>query len=94
MLARYGHLQGIPESGTTWDVPVRGAAKLAEILRQRWEEAMLFRKLATLRTDQPTVTVDQMAYRGPIPEFETLAASWGRPRLAARAQAIAASRST
>ena len=54
---------------------------------------MLFRTLATLRTDQPVVKVDELEYRSPTPGFETLAASWGRPKLFARAQAIAAGRS-
>jgi 5'-3' exonuclease len=92
VLALYGHLEGIPASAAEWGLPVRGAARLAEVLRERWEEALLFRRLATLRTDQPSVTVDELAYRGPTGGFENLAAGWGRPRLAVRARAIAESR--
>jgi 5'-3' exonuclease len=89
VLARYGHLEGIPKDGAAWDIAVRGAAKLAQGLCERWEEAKLFRTLATLRTDQPKLKVDELTYRGPASGFEALAASWGRPRLAARARKIA-----
>ncbi len=88
VLARYGRLEDVPASATDWDVTLRGATKLAEILRDRWDDAILFRTLATLRTDQPAVTVDELAYRGPTPEFQALAASWGRPKLFARALAV------
>jgi 5'-3' exonuclease len=90
VLARFGHLEDIPASAADWGVPLRGAEKLARILRERWDDAVLFRTLATLRTDQPAVTVDELAYRGPTPEFEDLAASWGRPKLLARVLAVAA----
>ncbi len=92
MLARFGHLENIPASPSEWGAPLRGAEKLARVLRERWDDAMLFRKLATLRTEQPVVTVDELAYRGPTPGFEDLAASWGRPKLFARARAVAAAR--
>ncbi len=52
VLTRYPHLEQIPRDGV-WEVPVRGAAKLAEILTQRWDDAVLYRTLATLRTDAP-----------------------------------------
>lgn len=90
VLAKYGHLEKIPESAANWEVTLRGAEKLAETLRERWDDAMLFRKLATLRTDQPAVTVDQLKYRGPTPKFEALAEAWNRPKLFARAQALKA----
>jgi 5'-3' exonuclease len=92
LLARYRHLEGIPASAAEWEVKPRGAERLAETLRARREDALLFRTLATLRTDQPVVTVDQLEYHGPGPEFGALAASWGRPELDARARALAAGR--
>jgi len=88
ILARYGHVENIPEEAARWDVPVRGASSLARILKERREDALLFRRLATLRTDQPVVHVDELKYRGPRDEFETLAAGWRRPTLFARAKAV------
>jgi 5'-3' exonuclease len=89
LLARYGHLEDIPKSAADWKLSLRGAEKLAETLRDRWKDAMLFRTLATLRTDTPAVTVDALEYRGPTRRFEALAAAWGRPKLFARASAVA-----
>ncbi len=94
VLARYRHLEKIPKSVDAWDVALRGAEKLGSVLREKWEDALLFRRLATLRTDQPKATVDKLAYRGPKAEFEALAENWRRPKLFARANAVAATRAS
>ena len=52
VLSRYGHLESIP-TGDAWDIAVRGAAKLQEILAQEQDNALLYRRLATLRFDVP-----------------------------------------
>jgi len=65
VLARYGHLEAIPDDPDHWDVPLRGAAALAESLRGHREEARLYRKLATLRTDVPLPEdLDAMRWTG------------------------------
>lgn len=51
VLARYGHLEAIPDDPAAWDVTVRGAARLADTLATHREDAALYRDLATLRTD-------------------------------------------
>jgi 5'-3' exonuclease len=89
VLGQYEHLEAIPHAPSEWESPPRGAAKLAATLRERWDEALLFRKLATLRTDQPRVTVDELEYRGPKPEFQALAESLRRPALYEKALALA-----
>ncbi|MGE5177197.1 MAG: 5'-3' exonuclease [Hyphomicrobiales bacterium] len=95
VLAKYRRLEAIPKSGAEWKIEVRGAEKLAGVLRERWDEALLFRKLATLRTDRPrSVKVDALEYRGPKRAFEALAASLRRPRLWERARAVADARGT
>jgi 5'-3' exonuclease len=53
VLSVYGHLEDIPERESSWRVAVRGAASLAASLREHRDEAYLFRRLATLRTDAP-----------------------------------------
>lgn len=64
VLSRYPHLEDIPRRGP-WDVPVRGAAKLVEILDAQWDDALLFRTLATLRTDAPIAcTPADLAWHG------------------------------
>jgi len=91
VLARYGHLEAIPVEAGDWDVDVRGAARLAAALDEYRAQALLFRELATLRTDVPVfANVDELRWTGPRPEFEQLAAHLGAPSLAQRARALAA----
>lgn len=93
VLARYGHLEAIPVEARDWDVGVRGAARLAAALDEYRAQAMLFRELATLRTDVPVFSnVDELRWTGPRPEFEQVAAQLGAPSLAQRARALAARR--
>src|SRR5476649_1096192 len=51
ILAKYGHLEAIPANVRTWNVNVASAAKLAQTLQIDRDRALLFRDLATLRTD-------------------------------------------
>ena len=53
VLAEYGHIDRIPDDPAEWSVTVRGAARLAENLRTRRDDAGLYCDLATLRTDVP-----------------------------------------
>jgi 5'-3' exonuclease len=65
VLARYHTLEAIPEAASDWNVAVRGAAALAESLRAHREEALLYRTLATLRTDVPLPEdLESLRYRG------------------------------
>jgi 5'-3' exonuclease len=72
LLCRYGHLEGIPRDGD-WDVEVRGAARLAATLTERFEDALLYRELATLVTDVPLPQqLDDLAWPG-VPRERFLA---------------------
>ncbi|MDQ6925178.1 MAG: flap endonuclease [Candidatus Eremiobacteraeota bacterium] len=51
VLAKYGHLEAIPADPRDWNVSVASPGRLGETLRRDGERALLFRKLATLRTD-------------------------------------------
>lgn len=56
VLALYEHLENIPRDSLKWKVgsiSAGRAASLAQSLSVHWEEALLFRQLATLRTDVP-----------------------------------------
>ena len=65
VLARYKHLEDIPEDPAEWDVSVRGGQKLAFTLTKERELAYLFRVLATLRLEAPVGTVDDWEWKGP-----------------------------
>jgi 5'-3' exonuclease len=65
VLARWKHLEDIPDDPARWEVPVRGAATLAATLRERRADVLLYRTLATLRTDAPIpCALDDLAWRG------------------------------
>jgi 5'-3' exonuclease len=87
VLVRYRHLEAIPEAPGSWGVSVRSPASLGATLRAHWSEAMLYRRLATLRTDAPLPQRDpdelrwQGARRSP---FLALCKELGQERLAAR----------
>lgn len=53
LLAAYDHLEAIPGDARQWTVKLRGADGLAATLRARIDEALLYRKLATLALDAP-----------------------------------------
>ena len=75
VLAKFGHLEQIPRDCRDWHVNAASAGALADTLRREWDTAILFRKLATLRTDIPLFDdVEQLRWNGPEPEFEAIAA--------------------
>jgi 5'-3' exonuclease len=93
VLAAFGHLEDIPAAATDWGVSVRGAAKLAATLQADFDLALLFRRIATIERDAPTITdVEQLRWTGPTDEFAALAASLDAPNLAARAERLAETR--
>jgi 5'-3' exonuclease len=73
VFSKYPHLEGIPKDWRHWDVSIRRANRLADSLFAAWDEALLFRKLATLRLDVPVFnSVDDLLWKGPRPEFERI----------------------
>ena len=65
MLAYYGHLEAIPDDVSKWKVTVRGAAALAESLRQHRIDVALYKTLATLREDVPLAeTIEDLRWQG------------------------------
>ena len=65
MLSRYEYIERIPPDPADWDVKVRGAAAMAGSLAERREDAMLYKRLATLRLDVPILeTLDELRWRG------------------------------
>ena len=75
VLARYAHLESIPEDWRTWGVNATNPAALARTLAQERDHAFLFRDLATLRTDIPLFdSVEELQWKGPTRSFAALAA--------------------
>jgi 5'-3' exonuclease len=75
VLAKFGHLEQIPKNCRDWHVNATNAGALADTLCREWENALLFRKLATLRTDIALFDdIEQLRWNGPKPGFEAIAA--------------------
>jgi 5'-3' exonuclease len=75
VLAKFGHLESIPDDWQAWSVNAASPARLAKTLAAERERAFLFRTLATLRTDIPLLdSVDDLQWQGPTPAFAPLAA--------------------
>lgn len=86
VLAHYGTIERIPLDSARWEIKVRGAEALARSLSESYERALLYRTLATLRTDVPLEeSLDELEWRGPArPELEALCAEIGETALLER----------
>jgi 5'-3' exonuclease len=90
VLTRFGHIDQVPFDIAEWDgVDVRGAAKLAATLRDHFEDALLFRRIATVDLDAPvSASVDDMVWKGPSAGFDERCAEIGAERVAKRAHEL------
>jgi 5'-3' exonuclease len=74
VLARFAHLERIPEDWRSWSVNAANPAALASTLARERDRAFLFRELATLRTDVKLFdSVEDLRWRGPTPAFAEIA---------------------
>ena len=75
VLAKFFHLESIPMDCREWRVNATNASALADTLCRERDRALLFRTLATLRTDIALFEdVQQLRWKGPAPAFTALAA--------------------
>jgi 5'-3' exonuclease len=75
VLAKFVHIESIPLDCREWRVNAANASALAGTLCREMDQALLFRTLATLRTDIAVFDdVDQLCWNGPTPAFTALAA--------------------
>ena len=69
VLARFGHLESIPADPKQWHVNA-SASTLSATLERNRDLVLLFRDLATLRTEIPLFeSIDELRWKGPTPEF-------------------------
>ena len=67
VLAKYAHIENIPEDWRAWAVNAANPAALARTLARDRDRALLFRRLATLREDLPLFeTIDELRWGGPV----------------------------
>jgi 5'-3' exonuclease len=83
VLSRFEKLEAIPKDCREWHVKVANAQKLSMVLNDQREQALLFRELATLKTDLPLFTsVDELLWLGPTPAFAATAERLDRAKFA------------
>jgi len=74
VLAKFENLEHIPDDPAEWQVNAANARALARTLAAERDRAMLFRDLATLRTDIHLFDdIEALRWKGPTPEFAAIA---------------------
>lgn len=85
VLSAYGHLEAIPADGAEWKIKPRRYDALAKTLRENMKLAMLFRDLATLRTDEPIIkSLEELRWNGPDESFGVMCRRLDAPGLEAK----------
>jgi len=85
-LSRYLHLEAVPKDWREWHPSIKRAERLCSALVDSWNDALLFRKLATLRLDVPVFdSVDDLRWHGPRPSFAAMCQRLKSPGLLQRA---------
>lgn len=88
--SQYPHLEDIPKDWQQWHPSIRKARPLSESLFHRWNDALLFRTLATLRFDVPVFdSIDDLRWNGPPAGFRQYAQRLNAPNLFERATNLA-----
>jgi 5'-3' exonuclease len=94
-LSRYHHLENIPKEWRDWHPSISNARRLSTSLFDSWNDALLFRTLATLRLDVPVFdTVDDLCWQGPHSNFEGQCHAMGSPDLFGRAMSAMTAKAT
>jgi len=85
VLSRYDHLESIPEDSRQWGLGSARALRLAESLRVHQEDALLYRRLATLRQDVPLQErIADLEWRGAHQHLKQLCGELGSDKLPER----------
>ncbi len=86
VLSQYPHLENIPKDWAAWHPSIKRPRVLAEALFSAWEDALLFRTLATLRLDAPVMErVEDLRWQGPRENFKECCRVLNAPAVGARA---------
>jgi 5'-3' exonuclease len=86
--SQYPHLEDIPKDWEKWHPSIKKARLLSESLFSNWDDALLFRTLATLRLDVPVFdTIEELRWTGPRPGFEERCREMKAPDLLRRVMA-------
>jgi 5'-3' exonuclease len=85
VLAKFRNLEAIPVDSGEWHVNAANASSLAKTLSVELDRALLFRTLATLRTDIHLFDdIDELRWNGPAPAFGAIGARFDEAVTAAK----------
>jgi 5'-3' exonuclease len=71
VFSHYPHLEQIPTSWREWNPLIRRAQRFSESLFSQWNNAVIFRMLATLRLDVPVFdSIEDHRWKGPRDDFK------------------------
>ena len=88
VFSQYPHLEDIPKDCKQWHPSIKRARGLSESLFSAWDDALLFRSLATLRLDAPVFdSVEELRWQSPRPDFEATCRRLKAPDLLRRVKA-------
>jgi 5'-3' exonuclease len=89
VLAVYPHFEDIPRNVSDWPVSIRNSRNLSAILNEHWNDALLYRTLATLRLDVPVFEdVFELEWKGPKSGFEAVCTRLRAPDYLRRANNV------
>ncbi len=95
IFSQYPHLEDIPKDWQDWHSSIKRARALSECLLANWDDALLFRTLATLRLDVPVFdSIEDLRWKGPRPSFEEYARRLKAPGLVERVAAAQSARAS
>ncbi len=78
VLAKYKHIENIPNDPAKFGLSVGRATTLLENLKSNYKDALLFRELSTLRTDVPLKeTLADMKWQGATAKFKKVCKELG-----------------
>ncbi len=85
VLAKYKHIESIPNDPSKLGLGLGRATTLLENLQKNYKDALLFRELSTLRTDVPLKeTLADLKWQGAYPRLKTLSRELGDERIPER----------
>lgn len=92
VFSQYSHLENVPRDWRNWHPSIGRARTLAESLFNSWNDALLFRTLATLRLDVPVFSaIDDLRWKGPRSDVEKLCQRLNSTNLLAMVERLARS---
>jgi 5'-3' exonuclease len=90
VFSQYPHLEQVPRDWQMWHPSIKKARGLSETLFNNWDDALLFRDLATLRRDVPVFeTIEDLRWKAPRRNFEDWTTRLRSPGLLQRAKKAA-----